>query len=222
MAEIEVEGKTVEDAIKQGLAKLGVPRDKVEIKILNEGTSGLFGLMGTKPARVLLISKEEGGAGEAAAEVDFARAQERAKEVMAELLKGMGIPFTEIKTALMTGRVLVDIKTPESSLIIGRNGQTLEAIEHILNLILNKDKDTRVKLVLDTEEYRRRQEERLQTLAKKAADQVRNTGKIFRFDPMPARDRRIIHVVLKNEPDVETFSEGEGMFRKVGVKPKKK
>jgi spoIIIJ-associated protein len=220
MAEIEVEGKTVEDAIKDGLAKLGCSRDKVEIKILNEGTTGLFGLMGTKPARVLLITKSDDAEASVAGNVDFTAAQAQVKESLSSIFKLMHIEFSEIHTSLMAGRVLVDIKSPEGSLIIGKGGQNLEAMEHIINLIINKNEDTRVKVNLDIEEYRHRQEDRLQVLARKAADQVKRTGKIFRFDPMPAKDRRVIHLTLKTDPEIETFSEGEGAYRKVGVKSK--
>jgi spoIIIJ-associated protein len=221
MAEIEVEGKTVEEAINTGIKDLGCSRDKVEIKILNEGTSGLFGLMGNKPARVLLTTKEKISEG-ASPEADFPLTQVRAKEVTGDILKLMGIKYTSVNTALMAGRILIDVKTPESNLVIGKNGQTLEAIENILNLILSREPKTRVKVSLDAEEYRRQQEEHLEGMAIKAAEQVTTTGKIFRFDPMPARSRRIIHLALKNNSDVETFSEGDGLFRKVGIKPKHK
>ncbi|MHB9154758.1 MAG: RNA-binding cell elongation regulator Jag/EloR [Endomicrobiales bacterium] len=219
MAEIEVEGKTVEDAIREGLAKLGCSRDKVEIKILNEGTSGLFGLMGTKPARVLLTTRGEGGEKRPA---DPTAVQARAKEVVSEMLKLMHMDREEIVTSAGDDQVLVEVKSKDSSLLIGKNGQTLDALEHVLNLILNKDEVTRGKVVLDTEKYRHHQEERLVEMARKAAETVTTTKKAYRFDPMPAKERRVIHLALKDNPDVETFSEGDGMFRKVGVKPRNK
>jgi spoIIIJ-associated protein len=220
MSEIEVEGKTVEEAIRTGLEKLGCARDKVEIKILNEGTSGLFGLMGNKPARVLLTTKE-GTPAESIGEADLALAQTRAMQVTGEIIKLMQLSFTDIHTALMAGRVLIEVKSADSTQLIGKNGQTLDALENIIGLILSRDPKTRVKISLDTDDYRRKQDERLEDMAAKAAEQVMATGKTFRFEPMPARSRRVIHLALKNNPDVETFSEGEGMFRKVGVKPKK-
>jgi spoIIIJ-associated protein len=221
MAEIEVEGKTVEEAITEGLKKLNVSRDNVEVKILNEGTSGLFGLMGTKPARVLLITKE-GSAARASSTADASAAQEQVKKIVAELLRLMNINCKDVATAVNDDRIMATIASDEGSLIIGKGGQTLESLEHVVNLILNKNEHTRMKVTLDTEQYRQRQEERLQALAQKGADQVRRTGKMYRFDPMPAKDRRIIHTLLKDAPDVETFSEGEGAFRKVGIKPKNK
>ena len=212
MSEIEVEGKTVEEAIQQGLQSMGCTKDKVEIKILNEGTAGLFGLMGSKPARVRITPKEESPA-------DYVAAQKKIKEILSVILKLMKIDFQDINTAMLTGRLFADIKSADSRFIIGKNGQTLDSLEFILNLMLNRDENTRVKVTLDIEGYRRRQEEKLQSLAQKAGDQVQKTGKPFKFDPMTAKERRIIHISLKNYPGVETLSEGEGMFRKVVVKP---
>lgn len=215
MAEIEIEGKTIEEAIKDGLEKLGTTRDKVEIKILDEGTSGLFGLMGSKPSRVRLITAEEGQA-------DYTKAQEKAKEILGNILKLMKFDVKEIHSAMLTGRIFVNIKSDDSSLIIGKSGQTLEAFEHIVNLMLHADPATRVKVTLDTENYRLKQEERLQSNALKAAAQVKKSGKPYRMDPMPSKDRRLIHMFLKDDPEIETTSEGEGAFRKIVIQPKKK
>ncbi|MBN1621113.1 MAG: protein jag [Endomicrobiales bacterium] len=213
MTEIEVEGKTIEEAIQEGLTKLGCSQDKVEIKILNEGTSGLFGLMGNKPAKVQLTTKEK--------TTDFSAAQKRIKEILNSILDYMNLKHKDIKTSIEAGRIKVDIKSDESKFIIGKNGQTLEALEHISTLILNKDVNTRTKINLDTDNYRKQQETRIQNIALKAANQVKQTGKSYRFDPMPAKERRLLHLSLQNHPDVETTSEGEGMFRKVIVRLKK-
>jgi spoIIIJ-associated protein len=175
--------------------------------------------MGTKPARVLLSTRGEQASDQS--NVDFVLAQERVKEIIATILKEMNIAFTGITTALITGRLLVEIDSADSKWIIGKNGQTLDALEHIVNLMLHADEKTRVKVNIDTEKYRAHQEERLQSIAQKAADQVRRTGKMYRFDPMTAKERRVVHLYLKTEPDIETYSEGEGNFRKVVVKPKK-
>jgi spoIIIJ-associated protein len=214
MPEIEVEGKTVEEAIDDGLTKLGCSRERVEVKILDEGTSGLFGLMGTKPAKVLLMTRESSGG-------DFAEAQEKIKELIGNTLKLMNISFSGINTSLLAGRITADIKTTESGVIIGKNGQTLEALEHILGLMLNKNREPHIKVNLETQGFRAKQEEKLQAMAQNAADEVKKTGNPYRFEPMSAKDRRIIHVFLQNDPELETFSEGEGMFRKVVLQSKK-
>lgn len=218
MPEIEIEAKTVEEAIHEGLIKIGCSRENVEIKILNEGTIGLFGLMGTKPAKVRLTTRD---ASLARPDIDYVLTQSSAKEYLANILKLMHVDFDEINTSLMAGRVMVDIKTKESNLLIGKNGQTLEAIEAVTNLMLSREPKTRTKALVDIEGYRQRQDERLQALAKKSAEQVRTTGNIFKFDPMSSRDRRVIHLTLKNDPDIDTFSEGDGAYRRVVIKPKK-
>jgi spoIIIJ-associated protein len=222
MNEIEIEGKTVESAIKEGLEKLGVARDSVDIKILNEGTSGLFGLMGNKPARVRLVLRN--GAAHTCVkpeiEPDYKLAQSRAKEITGNLLKHMQIAYNDINTSLMAGRVLAQINSPDSNLIIGKNGQTLEALDLVLNLMLSKDPLTRVKVSLDVEGYRHRQEERLQGIALKAIEQALTSKKPYIFDPMPARERRILHMTLKSHPEVDAYSEGEGPSRRVVIKPK--
>ncbi len=227
MAEIEVEGKTVEEAITEGLKKLGVSRDKVEIKILDEGTTGLFGLMGAKPAHIRMTAREGIGAEQRSADetnpdIDHALTEKRVKEVLGEMLRLMNISFKEISVARADDRVVTEVRSDESSLLIGKNGQTLEAVEHVLTLMLSRDKATRARITIDTEHYRLRHEEKLQAMAKQAAEEVRRTGHTHRFDPMPSRDRRVIHVCLKDDPEVESFSEGEGPFRKVGLKPGKK
>jgi len=215
VAEIEIEGKTVEEAIEEGLAKLGVTKDKVNVKILSEGAAGLFGLMGNKPAMVKLTTKDGSGA------VDLSQTQTKAKEAAEKILQLMGLTFTDITASVKEDGVSVEVKSKDSKFIIGKNGQTLDALEHVLNLVLNKNAETRTRISLDTERYRKQQEERLDAMANKAAETVSQTGKVYRFEPMPSRDRRIIHLILKDNPDVETFSEGDGNFRKVVVKLKK-
>jgi spoIIIJ-associated protein len=219
MNEIEIEGKTVEDAISAGLAKLCVNRDQIEVKILSEGSLGLFGLMGSKAASVRLTLKKGMQSGPGGA-VDFPLVHVRAKELLKQVLQLMNIPFGEINTSMLTGRVYIDVKSPESALIIGKNGQTLDAIEMILNLMLARSPQTRVKVNLDTEKYRVRREEKLTDIALRGAATAKTGNKPYRFEPMNSHDRRIVHLALQNDSSVETFSDGEGAIRCVVVKPK--
>jgi spoIIIJ-associated protein len=219
MTEIEIEGKTVEDAISEGLAKLGVGRDQVEIKILSEGSTGLFGLMGSKASSVRLTLKSGLQPG-CEAVADLALVQTKAKELLGEILRLMKISYSEINTSMLTGRVYIDVKSTESALIIGKGGQTLDALEMILNLMLAREPQTRAKVNIDTEKYRVRQEEKLSEAALRGAATAKTSGKPFRFEPMNAHDRRLVHLALKADPAVETFSEGEGLLRSVIVKPK--
>jgi len=216
MKEIEIDGKSVEDAISEGLAKLSVARDQVDVKILSEGSTGLFGLMGSKAASVRLTMRSA----DTCVPPDIQLVQSRTKELLGQLLKLMNIAFTEIDTSMLAGRVYVDIKSPESALLIGRGGATLDALEMILNLMLAREPQTRAKVSLDTEKYRLRQEEKLTEIALRGAATAKSSGKPFRFEPMNAHDRRLVHLALKSDPSVETVSEGEGLIRSVIVKPK--
>ena len=218
MAELEIEGKTVEEAIDEGLSKLGVSKENANIKILNEGTSGLFGLMGNKAAKIR-ISAKGNTPGSDTHEFDAELVHKRITEITADLFKLMSFDLKSVKIAYLTGRFMAEIKSDDNRLVIGKNGVTLDALEFVINLILNKDEKTRVKVSIDIEGYRQKQEERIQVMAKGAADEVKRTGKPHRFDSMNSKDRRIVHITLKSDTSVETVSEGEGRFRRVIIKP---
>ena len=230
MEEKEFSGKNVEEAIEKGLTELGLSRDDVEVKILHEGKAGLFGLMGASPAKIKLIVKpvkgletEEKGevVGEKPSGVDLISAQKRAKEELDEILKLMGME-AEVATSLEGGKVVADIKSENGAILIGRKGQTLNALQLMVNLIVNRDEKTRTKVIVDTESYRQRRENALVKMAKEVADEVKRKGQPRELEPMNPTERRVIHLALKNDRDVETTSKGEGSFRRVVVSPTKK
>ncbi len=214
MKELEVRGKTVEEAIKKGLNELGVAREEVEIKILDEGRAGLFGLMGASPAKVKLIIKAEGKEG-----VNDTVIQEKVKDEIENILAGMDIKG-EVKTSFMAGRVSAQIKSDDGGRIIGKQGQTLDALQHLINLIINKQEKRRIKVIVDTEDYRAKRETLLISRVKKIADAVRSTGKTKELEPMSAEERKVIHKALKKELGVESYSKGEGNLRRVVIAPK--
>mgnify|MGYP001054289179 CR=1 FL=1 len=230
MEEREFSGKNVEEAIEKGLKELGLSRDDVEVKILDEGKAGLFGLMGASPAKVKLIVKpakglETGEKGEVVREkprgIDLISAQKRAKEELDEILKLMGIE-AEVSTSLEGGKVVADIKSENGAVLIGKKGQTLNALQLIVNLIVNRDEKTRTRVVVDSESYRQRREKALVKMAKEVADEVKRKGQPCELEPMNPNERRIIHLALKNDKDVDTTSKGEGSYRRVVVSPKRK
>ena len=240
--EMESIGKNVAEAIENGIKKLECSKEDVDIKILDEGSSGLFGLMGAKPARVLLTAKnknkkenkQEGKTeNKISKSVDNKINNEKDKEnieideklscktvqnTIKDIVKMMGINIENIETKFKDDVVTVDIKTDNSSVLIGRAGQSLDALEYVTQLIVNTNPKTRVKVYMDTDNYRLKQEERLKAIAEKAIEYVNRTKKIYRFDPMPARERKILHTYFKDLGGYETFSEGEGAIKKVGVK----
>ncbi len=220
MQEIEITGKNIEAAIAEGIKKLNCSKDDVEIKILDEGTAGLFGLMGTKPAKVLLTLKEHSSVFERNQnqQFDCELACQNAEIYLKDIISMMNIDLKDIKTVCENNIININIATDNGSLLIGKGGQSLDALEYIVQLMLNSNPKTRGKINLDTENYRLKQQERLKALADKAAEYVTRTEKIYRFDPMPAKERKIIHMYLKDRGNFETFSEGSGIMRKVGVK----
>jgi len=239
--EMESIGKNVAEAIENGIKKLECKKEEVDIKILDEGSSGLFGLMGAKPARVLLTAKNkkkkennntvntknienevenkiDNKTEKENIDIDEKMSCENVKETIKDIVKMMGITVENIEANFKGDVVTVDIKTDNSSILIGRAGQSLDALEYVTQLIVNTNPKTRVKVYLDTDNYRLKQEERLKSIAEKAIEYVKRTKKIYRFDPMPARERKILHTYFQNLGGYETFSEGEGAIKKVGVK----
>lgn len=224
--ELEITGKNIEDAIEKGLQELNCSKEEVEIKVLDEGTKGLFGLMGSKPARVLLTIKDKSQIKETKKEkkeepkkeIDFDLACKNAQEYVSKIISMMNIKIDDIKVSHDEDTVNIEVSTDSGSLLIGRSGQSLNALEYVVQLMLNTNSSTRAKVTIDTENYRQKQQERLKTLINKAIEYVKRTKKIYRFDPMSAKDRKFIHQYFKDLGGFDTFSEGEGAMRKVGVK----
>ncbi|MBU4310729.1 KH domain-containing protein [bacterium] len=146
---------------------------------------------------------------------------EKAKEILEELLKKMGID-TGVSAKEIEDYISLEITTPDSALVIGRQGKTLGALQYLVNLIVNKGKEERIKVILDTEGYRERRKARLMELAEKLAQRAKEENTEIFLEPMNPYERRIIHTTLAGDPDVETESVGEGMERQVVISPKKK
>ena len=227
LKELETSGKNIEDAIQTGLKELNCSREDVEVKILDEGTKGLFGLMGAKPARVILTVKDKSNQTKenvkekreaVKREIDFDLACKNAQEYVSKIVSMMNIKVNDIVVSHDEDTVNIDISTDSGSLLIGRSGQSLNALEYVVQLMLNTNPSTRAKVNIDTEKYRQKQQDRLKAIANKAIEYVKRTKKIYRFDPMSAKDRKFIHTYLKSIGGFDTFSEGEGALRKVGVK----
>ena len=198
---IEAEGDTVEEAIEQALNELEATRDQVTIDLISEPTKGILNF-GAKPARVRVTIKQ-----------DVSSAPET---ILKEILDRMGID-AEIESHFVDGSTHLNIFTNSPALLIGKHGQTLDAIERLLNCIVNKASLAKRRIFVDTEGYRERREERLIEMAHQVAEQVKYTNREMVLAPMSARDRRIIHVALKEDDVVSTYSQGEGDMRRVVI-----
>lgn len=207
MKTIEVTGKSVEDAINSGLQQLKVTREKVDIHILDEGSKGIFNLIGTRPAKIRVTIKR-----------DYCN---DAKAFLKSILENMNI---EAKIFIEEKGDTINIKLDGNNmgLLIGYRGETLDSLQYLVNLVINKDLDNHYKkVVLDIQNYRLKREETLKRLANKLAHKVKISGKSVKLEPMNPYERRIIHFQLQNNSYVETYSEGEEPYRRVVISLKK-
>ena len=198
---IETEGDTVEEAIAYALTELEATRDQVTIDIVSEPTKGILNF-GAKPAKIRATLKQ-----------DVSSAPET---ILKEMLNRMGID-AEVESSFVDGSTHLNIVNDNPALLIGKHGQTLDAIERLLNCIVNKASLVKRRVFVNTEGYRERREERLVEMARQVAEKVRYTDREVVLAPMSARDRRIIHVTLKGDEIVSTYSQGEGEMRRVVV-----
>ena len=198
---IETEGDTVEEAIEQALNELEATREQVTIDIVTEPTKGILNF-GAKPAKVRATLKQ-----------DVTSAPDA---ILSEILSRMGVD-AEVESNFIDGSTHLNIATDSPALLIGKHGQTLDAIERLLNCIINKTSLVKRRVFVDTEGYRKRREERLVEMAHQVAEKVKYTDREVVLAPMSARDRRIIHVTLRGDDVVSTYSQGEGEMRRVIV-----
>jgi spoIIIJ-associated protein len=198
---IETEAETVEEAIEIALTELETTHEQVNIIIINEPTKGILSF-GAKPAKVRATLKE-----------DITTTPET---VLKEILTRIGING-DVKSDFIEGSLHLNMLTDSPALLIGKHGQTLDAIERILNCIINKNALAKKKVFVDTEGYRERREQMLVDLAHQVAAKVKRTRQSVVLSPMSAKDRRIIHLTLQTDDTVSTFSQGEGDVRRVVI-----
>jgi spoIIIJ-associated protein len=240
---IEATGADVEAAIAAGLVSLGVDRDAVEIKVLDEGSRGVFGL-GAREARVRLRVKPSARpqrdsapvkepAEPAVVEPAPAVSKEEkdktkvARGVLLELLALMDIEKAQVDARRAEpaegekeAPLVLDVHGPGTDVLLGRRGKTIAALQHIARLIVGREIGGWVHLVVDVEGFKARREKTLHRLAHRMAEQVMRTDRTVMLEPMPPHERRIIHVALRGHPDVTTESVGERDRRKVTIIPR--
>ncbi|SJZ89436.1 RNA-binding cell elongation regulator Jag/EloR [Garciella nitratireducens] len=206
MNKIIATGKTIQEAIENGLKELGVDRDQIETNVLEIPQKGFFGLFGNREAKVQIILKDN--------------IEETAKKFLEQILNKMKIQ-ANIKTKLCEDVLRIEIEGNNMGILIGRRGETLDAIQYLVSLAINKNRDGYVRVILDTENYREKRQQTLQQLADRLARKVEKTGKSITLEPMNPYERRIIHTYLQDHPKVRTYSEGEDPYRKVVLSLKK-
>lgn len=203
---VEKSGKTVEDAVKSALLDLNAVYEDVEVEVIEEASKGFFGFLGSRPAKVRVSLKDS--------------AAIRAQYILTKILDQMELKV-EMQVEEKESMVLVSMEGPDLGILIGRRGETLDALQYLVSLSANRHQEERKKIILDIEGYRKRREETLQRLATKLADKARQRGRSVVLEPMSSQERRIIHTTLQGREDVNTFSEGEEPYRKIIISPKK-
>ena len=212
MNSMEFSGKTVSDALSVALKELNVTEDKITYEVLEEGSKGLLGLIGTRPAVIKVTVK-------AVEPVEPVKkdSQVEAKDFLKGVLDSMEI-LAEIETKLEDNILKVNLTGPKMGLIIGYRGETLDSLQYLTSLVINKRRDGEyVRVVLDTEGYRQKREETLERLAEKTAYKVKKYGRAMKLEPMNPYERRIIHSKLQEDTKVKTFSVGDEPFRRVVI-----
>jgi spoIIIJ-associated protein len=221
MESLEVSAKTVEEAIERGLQQLGLTRDQVETAVLNKGKSGFLGI-GAEEAVVrltpLALPSQESNLPAAA------------KEALEEILKRMKLKaHVELRSDVEQDEaesdippIALEVDGEDLGILIGRRGETLAALQYIMRLIVAHQQKARVPLTVDVEGYKQRRYGSLRELALRLAQKAVSTRQSMTLEPMPADERRIVHLALSVNPDVVTQSVGEGELRKVVIMPRKR
>lgn len=248
---LEFEGKNVEMAIKKACDELNIPKEKLKYDVVSYGSTGIFGLVGTKKARIKVAAPAP--TSEPVLEVPDTTKQHDSLDVQIQEDVGSQIETTAAEREIHTlagdpkelgsnalqriidlittdanisieessGRILFNVKGGNSAILIGKRGQTLEAIQYLVEKIVNKNREKRVRIQIDVEGYIEKRRVSLQRLALRLAEKVKRTGKPASVGQMNAHDRRIVHIALKEDRKVRTQSMGDGFVRKLVIFPKK-
>ncbi|HMK66881.1 MAG TPA: RNA-binding cell elongation regulator Jag/EloR [Thermodesulfobacteriota bacterium] len=223
MPSLEIEGKSIEEAIQAACQQLNVPKEKLDIQIINSGSTGIFGIVGSKKAKIRATLIEEAPEKFSQTESDTLIPSSttdflaEAKMLTQEILGLMGLEFI-LSAVKERDTIYIQIEGDEaSSVLIGRSGQTLDAVQYLLTRILNRKGLGRTKIILDCGDYRSRRKNYLETLALKMAEKAKKTGKPAIINPLNAHDRRIIHLVLEKEKSLKAISRGEGHLKKMVI-----
>ncbi|RDU23549.1 RNA-binding cell elongation regulator Jag/EloR [Anaerosacchariphilus polymeriproducens] len=200
---MEIKAKTVDDAITEALIKLGTTSDNIEYEVIEKGSTGFFGFA-SKPAIIKVRKKVTN--------------ENKAKQFLDNVFKVMNMQVdVVIKENEEKGSVDIDLRGEDMGPLIGKRGQTLDALQYLTSLVINKDSSSYKRVKVDTENYRKRRKDTLENLAKNIAYKVKRTKRSVSLEPMNPYERRVIHSALQNDKYVSTHSEGEDPFRHVVV-----
>ena len=206
---IEVKGKTVDDAITNALIQLETTSDKIEYEVIERGSNGFLGLIGKQDAVIKVRKKSN--------------LLDDTYEFLDKMFSAMNMEVTSKIDYNEENRTMnIDFSGDEMGILIGKRGQTLDSLQYLISLVVNKESDSYIKVKVDTEDYRERRKQTLENLAKNLSYKVKRTRRPVTLEPMNPYERRIIHSALQNDRYMETHSEGEEPYRKVVITLKKR
>ena len=203
MEYIEISAKTVDDAVTEAVIQLGTTHDQLEYEVIEKGSAGFIGI-GRKDA-VIRVKKKDS-------------LEDRIRDFLQKIFSAMQLEVEILIEREESGRVVnVELKGADMGVLIGKRGQTLDSLQYLTKLAVNKNTEEFVKVKIDTEDYRKRRRETLENLARNIAFKVKRTKHPVSLEPMNPFERRVIHYALQNDKFVTTHSEGEEPFRHVVV-----
>lgn len=250
MTSIEMTGKNIEEATQLALDELGVTEDKVYVEILDEGAKGFLGL-GQTPAKVKVTLKDAPASNanqfapitvpgssedtvqitepaphtdayqEIPVEKSAVDMAETARTILQSIVDGIGCGGTAVISKVSSDMINLNIDGGDSGILIGKHGQTINSIQYLISVIINKHQQKRIRVTVDSEGYRTRREDALRNQALYLANKVKESGEEAVLDSLDASERRIIHTTLADDPNVYTYSEGEDPERHIVISPKK-
>lgn len=203
MEYIQISAKTVDDAITEALIQLGVTSEQLEYEVIEKGSTGFLGI-NSKKAIIKARKKET--------------LEDRVRSFLEEMFRAMNMEVVVDLTYDEESKNMdIELKGTEMGILIGKRGQTLDAIQYLVSIVANKDTEEYIHVKMDTENYRKRRRETVENLARNLAYKVKRTKKPVTLEPMNAYERRIIHSALQNDKYVSTYSEGEEPYRHVVI-----
>lgn len=203
MTSMEQTGKTIEEAVALALSELGVSIDRINYEVLEAPSRGFLGIIGTKLAKIRVTVKP----------LD---PMQVAQDFLEEIFCLMKLEIQIEKIATLDSTIF-NIRGNDLGILIGKHGQTLDALQYLTNLTANRDAEAKVRIVLDVEDYRQRRTDTLNRLANRMADNVKRRGEKVVLEPMSSNERKIIHMALQNDQRIVTYSEGEEPYRKIVI-----
>lgn len=204
MKQVTATGQTVEEAVESALAQLNTTKDRTEVAVINEGKKGIFGIFGSKPAIVKVTVKND--------------PVEEARNFLMNVADKMGAPI-QIEVKRDGKHVHFLMSGEKIALLIGKRGQTLNSLQYLTQLVINRFSDQYLTVLLDAEDYRQRRNDTLTQLAQRLAEKAAKTGKDVALEPMPSYERKVIHSALMENRRVKTTSDGVEPHRHIVISP---